>query len=60
MADTLNMPPTTPLNGWNSASAPSTALKAESMSLEDVFLQLTEAPEETETTETKTNEQEAE
>lgn len=35
-------------------------LSAESMSLEDVFLQLTEAPEETETTETKTNEQEAE
>lgn len=35
-------------------------LRAESMSLEDVFLQLTEAPEETETTETETNEQEAE
>ena len=34
--------------------------RAESMSLEDVFLQLTEAPEETETTETETNEQEAE
>lgn len=35
-------------------------LRAESMSLEDVFLQLTEVPEETETTESETNEQEAE
>ena len=35
-------------------------MDAETTSLEDVFLQLTEAPEETETTETKTNEQEAE
>ena len=42
------------------AGCPVLNLRAESMSLEDVFLQLTEAPEETETTETKTNEQEAE
>ena len=42
------------------AGCPVLNLSAESMSLEDVFLQLTEAPEETETTETKTNEQEAE
>ena len=42
------------------AGCPVMNLRAESMSLEDVFLQLTEAPEETETTETKTNEQEAE
>lgn len=42
------------------AGCPVLNLRAESMSLEDVFLQLTEAPEETETTETETNEQEAE
>lgn len=42
------------------AGCPVLNLSAESMSLEDVFLQLTEAPEETETTETETNEQEAE
>lgn len=42
------------------AGCPVLNLRAESMSLEDVFLQLTEVPEETETTETKTNEQEAE
>ena len=42
------------------AGCPVLSLSAETMSLEDVFLQLTEAPEETETTETKTNEQEAE
>ena len=42
------------------AGCPVLNLSAESMSLEDVFLQLTEAPEETEMTETKTNEQEAE
>ena len=42
------------------AGCPVLNLRAESMSLEDVFLQLTETPEETETTETKTNEQEAE
>ena len=42
------------------AGCPVLNLRAESMSMEDVFLQLTEAPEETETTETETNEQEAE
>ncbi len=38
------------------AGCPVLNLRAESMSLEDIFLQLTEAPEETETTETETNE----
>ena len=42
------------------AGCPVLNLRAESMSLEDVFLQLTEVPEETETTESETNEQEAE